>query len=72
MAIYDRLVVREVTVYVDIFAPYLPERRLVLESELEAVFGPVVDITVVEVDLASDDDVDMLEEGEIKRRANQV
>lgn len=45
---------------------------LILELVLEAVLRPVVHVAGVEVDLASDDDVDVCEECEVERGADGV
>lgn len=71
MAVKDRLVVAEVTVDVDVLATKFPEDRHVLVVEFEAVLGPVVRI-IVEVDLAGDDHVDVLQEGEVQGGADEV
>lgn len=71
MAVNDRLLVGQVTVDVDILPTPLPEDRLVLERELEALFGPVIHI-VGEVDFASDDDVEVLQEREVESRVDPV
>ena len=72
MPINEGLVVAQVSVDVDILAANLPENRLVLERILEAVIIPIVDIRVVEMDLASDDHVHMPQEGEVNWRVDPV
>lgn len=69
--INDRLVVAQVAIDVDILSAKFPEDGLVLKRELEAVVGPVVHI-ILEVNFSGDDDVNVLQEGEVQRRGNKV
>lgn len=69
--INDRLVVAQVAIDVDILSAKFPEDGLVLKRELEAVVGPVVHI-ILEVNLSGDDDVNVLQEGEVQRRGDKV
>lgn len=71
-AIDHRAVVAQVTIDVDILSSDLPERRHVLECILETVGRPVVNITIIKGYFSSDDDVHMLKESEVKRRANEI
>lgn len=72
MPINERLAIAQITIYIDILATELPERRRVLEGILEAVLSPVVHVRVVKVHLARDDHVDVLQEGQVKRRRDPV
>lgn len=72
MSIQNALLIAQIAIDVHILAAPLPVDRLVLEVVLETILSPIVHITRIEVNFASDDNVDVSEECEVERRADEV
>lgn len=72
MAIQKATLLAQITIEVNILTSPLPENGLVLELVLESVLCPIIHIAIIEVHLAGDDNIDMLQEGQVKRRSNVV